>query len=455
MIRVDLKPADLGRSGWDAILPERQPQPALEQDCSCDYLIVGAGFAGLSAAWRIRQLDAKARIIILEAQQVASGPAGRNSGFMIDLPHALASGSYEGDDSSDQRSIRMNRAAIAFAGDIARTNDFPAEAFDPCGKINAAASAVGSRHNTNYARHLEALEEPFELLDASAMRAISGSDYYQGGLRTPGTAIIQPALYVRCLAEALHRQEGCELYENSALQQLSRAGDDWCARTARGSVTAPRVILAVNGLIETFGFYRGRLMHINLYASMTRALDADEIAALGGEPRWGFTPSDPIGSTLRRIDGSGDSGGGSRLVIRNRCTYDASLSLPAKTLGAIKPVHERTFAARFPMLRQVEMEYCWSGRLCLSRDDTWALGELQPGLFSACCQNGLGTTRGTIAGIVAAEMATQADNAGLEPSLVPDFEPQALPRRLFPEPFMTLGARSVIRFREWQAGKEL
>ena len=94
MIRVDQKPADLGRSGWDAILPARQPQPPLKDDSSCDYLIVGAGFAGLSAAWRIRQLDAKARIVILEAQQVASGPSGRNSGFMIDLPHALASGSY-------------------------------------------------------------------------------------------------------------------------------------------------------------------------------------------------------------------------------------------------------------------------------------------------------------------------------------------------------------------------
>jgi glycine/D-amino acid oxidase-like deaminating enzyme len=447
MIRVDQKPADLGRSGWDAILPARQPQPPLEDDSSCDYLIVGAGFAGLSAAWRIRQLDAKARIVILEAQQVASGPAGRNSGFMIDLPHALASGRYQGDDSEDQRAIRMNRAAIAFAGDIARANDFPAEAFDPCGKINAAAGAVGSAHNRKYARHLEALGEPFELLDASAMRAISGCDYYQGGLRTPGTAIIQPALYIRCLANALQMQEGCDLYENSALQQLSKKGEDWCARTARGSVTASRVILAVNGLIESFGFYRRRLMHINLYASMTRALDADEIAALGGERRWGFTPSDPIGSTVRRIDGTG----GNRLVIRNRCTYDASLTLPPQTLQAIKPVHQRTFAARFPGLRQVEMEYCWSGRLCLSRDEVWALGELQPGLFSACCQNGLGTTRGAIAGIVAAEMASGKS----EPGLVPDFQPQVLPRRLFPEPFMTLGARSVIRFREWQAGKEL
>jgi monoamine oxidase len=101
MIDVDLKPADLGRGGWDAILPEREPQAQLEHDIDCDYLVVGAGFAGLSAAWRLHQLDAQARIVILEAHQLASGPAGRNSGFMIDLPHSLAGGSYAGDDSGN------------------------------------------------------------------------------------------------------------------------------------------------------------------------------------------------------------------------------------------------------------------------------------------------------------------------------------------------------------------
>jgi len=447
MIRVDQKPANLGNSGWNAILPLRLPQAALEQDIECDYLVVGAGFAGLSAARRLRQLNAQARIVILEADEVASGPAGRNSGFMIDLPHALASGSYAGDDSQDRRNIRLNRAAIAFAEDAVQRYGMPAESFVRSGKINAAAGSIGNAHNEAYARHLEALGEPFEMIDAAGMRTICGSDYYNGGLRTPGTAVIQPALYVRCLADALRAEEGCQLFENSAVQQLSRQGERWQAHSARGSVTAAGVILAVNGLIETFGFYRRRLMHINLYASMTRALTREEIDALGGERRWGFTPSDPIGSTVRRIDGSG----GTRLVIRNRCTYEASLSLPTDRLQAISKDHLRTFHARFPMLAGVEMEYCWSGRLCLSRNEAWALGELQAGLYSACCQNGLGTTRGTIAGIVAAEMAS----AHCPQSLVPDYQPQAMPSRLFPEPFMTLGARSVIRIKEWRAGREL
>ena len=125
--------------------------------------------------------------------------------------------------------------------------------------------------------------------------------------------------------------------------------------------------------------------------------------------------------------------------------------MPADRLQAISKDHLRTFYVRFPMLAGVGMEYCWSGRLCLSRNEVWALGELQEGLYSACCQNGLGTTRGTIAGIVAAEMAS----ANCVQSLLPDYQPQAMPSRLFPEPFMTLGARSVIRLKEWRAGREL
>ena len=447
MTRVDPKPADLGDSGWKAILPPRTPCPALQADIDCDYAIVGAGFAGLAAALRLRQLEPGARIVLLEAREIAAGPAGRNSGFMIDLPHALASGSYHGNQASDRRDIHLNRAAIAFVAAAVEQFSLPAETFDTCGKINAAADVFGQRHNRDYARHLELLDEPHKILDAAAMRDVCGSDYYRGGLFTPGTAVLQPALYVQSMAQALAIRAGCEIFENSAVFELSRQGEGWLLRAAQGSVRAHRVVLAVNGLIESFGFYRRRLMHINLYASMTRALSEPEIDALGGRSRWGFTPADPIGSTVRRIDGSG----GVRLVIRNRCTYEASLCLPPERLRQVGQDHDRSFYARFPMLKQVPMEYRWSGRLCLSRNQVWALGELQPGLYSACCQNGLGTTRGTLAGILAAEMASERR----DDTLLPDYRPQAQPQRLFPEPLMTLGARGVIRFKEWRAGREL
>ena len=67
--------------------------------------------------------------------------------------------------------------------------------------------------------------------------------------------------------------------------------------------------------------------------------------------------------------------------------------------------HDRAFAARFPMLSGVAMEYRWGGRLCLSLNGSPAFGEVAEGLYAACCQNGLGTVKGTLAGMLAADLA--------------------------------------------------
>jgi glycine/D-amino acid oxidase-like deaminating enzyme len=447
MVAVTQLPVDLGRAGWNALLPHRQPFQCLENDIEADYLIIGAGFAGLAAARRLIQLDANASIVILEASQVAEGPAGRNSGFMIDLPHALSSSNYAGQADEDARRTRMNRAAIKFARTAFEDYRMPAEALVSSGKINAAASARGFDNNLAYARHLETLDEPFEMLDRDKMQSLTGIDYYRGGLWTPGTAIIQPALYIRCLADGLADQSQCNLYEDSPVTSLLQQKNRWRAETGKGSVSAARVILAVNGLVESFGYYRRQLMHVNLYASMTRELSASEVEGLGGESRWSFTPANPLGSTVRRIDGSG----GHRILIRNRCTYDPKMRPSESALTRVSGDHDRAFQNRFPMLGQVDMEYRWSGRMCLSRNDVWAIGEQAKNLYSACCQNGLGTTKGTIAGIVAAEMA-----CGNRPdSLIPDFIAEAAPDKLYPEPVMSIGASNYLRFREWRAGKEL
>lgn len=72
-ITVKAMPADPGPAGWNAILPPRTANPALAGEQQADYLIIGAGFAGLSAARRLIQLEPQARIIILEGRNVASG----------------------------------------------------------------------------------------------------------------------------------------------------------------------------------------------------------------------------------------------------------------------------------------------------------------------------------------------------------------------------------------------
>ncbi|MGO7302080.1 FAD-dependent oxidoreductase, partial [Rhizobium ruizarguesonis] len=65
-------------------------------------------------------------------------------------------------------------------------------------------------------------------------------------------------------------------------------------------------------------------------------------------------------------------------------------------------------AARFPGLESLPMEYSWAGAICLRRNHVPAFGEVEEGLFSACCENGLGTVKSTLAGMMAADLAPGA-----------------------------------------------
>ena len=443
-MKVKRLPKDPGPAGWNCLLPQAGPTVRLDTNITADWLVIGAGFAGLAGARRLAQLRPDARIVVLEAARVGEGPAGRNSGFMIDLPHDLSSENYASTLEIDRAQIADNRRAIAFAAEMARDFNLSPEAFVISGKINAAASPRSARHNQVFAAHLKKLDEPFEMLDASGMHGLTGTNYYDSGLFTPGAAMIQPALFVRSIAIGLCSKK-VQIFEQSPVIELSRKGPDWMATTPAGRVTAPRVMLAVNGHLESFGHMAGRLMHVFTYASMTRALTEQECARLGGTSRWGLTPADPLGTTVRRISGTG----GDRIVIRNRFTFDPSLEVTDQRISTVGQGHERAFAARFPMLKNVEMAYRWGGRLCISYNNVQVVSELEPGLWSACCQNGLGTAKGTLAGILAAEAAHGVNSPALERQ-----NAAPAPKRLPPAPLARVGANAKLRWGEWRAGRE-
>ena len=87
-------PVHSGPAAWNSILPGQDAPDFLTEPLNADFAIIGGGFAGLSAARRLAQLNPGARVVVLEAGRLAEAASGRNSGFMIDLPHDLsASGS--------------------------------------------------------------------------------------------------------------------------------------------------------------------------------------------------------------------------------------------------------------------------------------------------------------------------------------------------------------------------
>ena len=433
-------PVHKGPAAWSTILPEQPAPVPLEDNITADVAVVGAGFAGLSAARRLLQIDPSLKVVVLEAGRVAEGAAGRNSGFMIDLPHDLASDDYAG--SGDDRTVTaLNRQAIAFALSAAEDYAIPRDFVDPVGKVNGAASAAGHAHNESYARHLSTLGEASEMLDAKAMEDLTGSAYYLSGLYTPGTVMLQPAGYIRGLAEGLKAR--ALIHENSPVTGIARIGNDWHVSTAHGSVTAPKVIMANNGQLESFGFARRRLMHIFLYASMTPVLPE---GAVKGADRWGVTPSDPMGTTMRKISGVQ---GGSRIITRTAASFKPGMVASDAALRRARRIHDQKFGNRFPNLRGIDMEFTWAGHLCLSRNSVSVTGELEEGLYAACCQNGLGTARGTLTGMGTAEMAL-----GHESDITRALRAEPDPTRLPPRPFSDIGANIYLRWKEWRAGAE-
>ena len=443
-MKVNRLPSDPGPAGWNRLLQEPAPAVQLEEKITADWLVIGAGFAGLAAAHRLCKQAQGDKIVVLDAVRVGDGPAGRNSGFMIDLPHDLTSADYGGGLDADLDQTQDNRLGIAHASKMATEYLLSDEAFIVSGKINGAATAKGQAHNENFAKHLTAMGEPYESFDAKQMREITGSSYYQEGLFTPGTAMIQPAMYIRGVAEGLG-QDGVTIYEDSPVTALNNNGS-WVVETPHGQVSSPRVILAVNGHLNSFGYAKSRLMHVFTYASMTRALTPQEIGKLGGNPIWGLTPADPVGTTVRRISGKG----GDRLIIRNRFTFDPTLEVSPKRIAKIGHDHDASFLHRFPDLSNVTMEYRWGGRLCLSRNKVQIIQELEPGLFSACCQNGLGTAKGTFAGGLAADLALGRPSQALSRALAAD-----APARLPPAAIAKLGANLYLRWQERNARGEL
>ena len=267
-----------GVCGWAALLPPRAGTPPLAEAVTADVTVIGAGFAGLSAARRLAQLDPSLRVVVLEAGIVGNGPAGRNSGFIIDLPHEVSSEDYGGDSLQKSRDhITLQRRAVDFATELAAERSLGRATLDPCGRYSLALSPEGDQHLADYAAQLDRLGEaahacstprrsptlpaPRPSPPASTCPAPSSCSRPPTSARWP-TASAPPV----------------RLFESTPATAFERKGAGWLVSTPQGSVESPRIVLANNGYAERFGFFRGKLLHVY-------HLRLDDRALRSGPPR--------------------------------------------------------------------------------------------------------------------------------------------------------------------------
>ncbi len=433
VVRVDRLPREDRSNGWSRILPRRTPKPPLRRDLTADWVVVGAGYAGLAAARRLAENRPDDQVVVLEAHEAGENASGRNSGFAIDLPHNVGSSLEELEGS--HRFMRLARAAIDH---LERTTEAAGIACDwsRAGKYHTAVSPRGVRDVLEpFARELEALGEPYRWIDEAGVAEKIGSPHFTAAVYTPGCVLMNPAALTRGLADSL--PDNVTLFEGTPVTAVDyRNGVQ--LTTPEGALRAPRMILAVNGFADRFGILKRNLLYLVAHASLTRPLSEAEQLAFGVAEPWGLTPANAFaGITMRYTEDR-------RILIRHGLDYCPSQRITEATRQAVRRRHQALFRARFPMLPDVEIEHTWSGFVCLSRNGAPGFGRVAPNIWMSVCQNAVGVTKGTIGGLLAADLATGRDNP-----LIADMESLGAPSDLPPRPFLDIGVRARFQWELW------
>jgi len=424
--------------GWVNLIPLRKPQPNLTSNLDARWLVIGAGYTGLSCARRLAELNPNEKIVLLDAREVGQSASGRNSGYVV--AHSHFSGGYQKDQLGQYERIdRINQAGLESLKSIINKSHIHCD-FKESGIYHMAADLSSSLECDYFIDYLEKREIKHTPLAQDQIHLELGTKWYQKGVKVHNGALVQPAQLVFGLADNL--PNNVELYENSPVIDM-RLGKINTLRTPNSTIRAENVIMACNYEPLVSGQQKQRVVGVTLSGSITRVLTQDEMETLGSETSWGILSLHSGGATVRLTKDK-------RISIRNTAEYNNHRLLRKGQLKARQKIHRQAFDNRFPELNHVSFEHLYSGVEGVTANKTNIFKRLSPNLYFAGCYNGSGITKGTAFGIAVADLA-----CGHDGELVSDCLGIEKAKWLPPRPFIHLGAWYVTKQRFRGVGKDL
>lgn len=426
------------RCGWIAQTDALPARAALKGTQRADWLVIGAGITGLSAAHSLASLHPEARIVIIDRQHAAQGASARNSGFVVAHEHPAASellgqtgfAGFEVDTAISRAASDEVRQRISQHGIDCDFRDngyfFAVHDADKLSQVDAKLAT------------LRALGASAHLLQGDALRQTLGTAHYQAGIWCgAGNALLQPAKYVKGLLAAL--PANVSLFEHTDISGLERMANGGIrASSPMGSIEARHVLVCLNAFIPRVGLDHSATFPMELSASLTRPLTAQECAA---EP-WGVLSTRPLGATVRLTPDR-------RVMIRNTAEY-RTRDLSNSDLLQRRQHHARGLQRRFPWLTEQDIDYTWTGHLSASRSGQPYFARVENNLYAIAGCNGSGVARGTLWGRLLAEWAS-GDSSPLLQSVLQRAQPGWLP----PRPLFDLGALLRMRIEAVRARSEI
>ena len=337
---------------WEAAEPRRLPVTPVDK--TCDFAIVGAGYAGLSAALVLAR--AGRSVQVFDKQRPGEGASSRNGGLASGNIH-LAFGKMV-ETMGLETALRVYREGKTAREGLAAF--IASEKIDcdyqPVGRFVGAAQPS---HYEAQAREADRLNKHLgvdaEMIPKSQQHREIGSDLYHGGMLRRDLAGLHPAkLHDGMLEKAI--KAGVSVHGETAVTGIRRDGDGFEVETERGRVKAGQAIIATNGYSDNSDrWLRRRLVPVPSRMIATEPLPPETMARLMPKRRM-------FGETRRLYHYYRPSPDGTRILFGGRERVwggekgEFATSLRAD-LGEI-----------FPELADVPLSHTWYGFVAYNLD---------------------------------------------------------------------------------------
>ena len=425
--------------GWLTNLQPRKNFKILNQNQKCDYLIIGAGYTGLSAARKLSEINSSKKIIIVDAQLAGEGSSSRNSGYLVDT--TLNDGFTSNKDINNYKTkVKIYNLGITAVKNFIKQHQVDCD-WNECGKYFASSNVNDLSTAKKFSELLSKLNFNNKILNRKELENKLGTSFYKIAVFTEGGILINPAKLVRAMIDVLPKN--IELYENSPLIKWNKNNNLINCQFEKNSIQTNKIIFCTNGFLKSLNIKKNFNFPLTLTASMTRPLDDEEFKSLGEPKEWGVLPIRPMGATIRFTKDR-------RLLIRNTAEMKNPYSMSKYDLEKRKLIHLKGLIKRFPTLKNNLIDDSWSGIVSRSRNSSQIFEMIDKNIYVAGCYNGSGIGVGTLFGEQIAIMASDQQSNEIE-----IINKRVKPNWLPPNPILNLGVQTRLFFERLRAKSEI
>ena len=418
---------------WEAA-PPREP---VEQPVSatCDVVIVGAGYTGLSAARLLAQKGLSVQVF--DKQRAGEGASSRNGGILsgnlrLGIGDAIHRFGFE-------KAVAMYREGMAAREYLARMihdNDIDCD-FQMTGRFTGALNIEDFDAMKREAGLLnDILGIPTQVIEKPELENETGSALYSGGTVRPDIGQFHPAKFHSGLLD-LALGAGAVVQGRTAVQGVTRRGKRFIVSTARGAVEARHVVMAVNAYTDASDkWLRRRVVPVVSRMVVTEELSDNLMRHLLPQGR-------AMGEHRALYRYFRPSPDGKRVMLGTR---EPALSRdPEKAIAHVR----RGLIDIHPELADAAITHSWNGYVAFTREEMPQIFQ-RDGIYYACGYCGSGTVWAHWMGAkIAMRILKRSDGRSAFPATQPRAIPLFAGRPWFlPAMVLSYGAKDRRRLRK-------